>query len=71
MTDSMLMTFLLGIALDQKGYLSPTCRSAGLYEFYRRQKSCSEEILQKIESQGDKLLMETCLWIRRKQKEFV
>ncbi len=68
MTDSILMTFLLGIALDQKGYLSPTCRSAGLYEFFCRQGSCSEEILQKIEAQGDKLLIETCLWIRRKQQ---
>jgi hypothetical protein len=67
MTDSILMTLLLGIALDQKGYLSPTCRSAALYEFYHRQGSCSEEMLQKIEAFEDKLLTETCLWIRRKQ----
>lgn len=66
---SALMTFLLGIALDQKGYLSPICRSTALYEFYKEQAACSEEILQKIEAEGDKLLMETCAWIRKKLEE--
>lgn len=68
MSDSILMTFLLGIALDQKEYLSPICRSAALYEFYKRQGFCSEEILQKIELENNKLLNETSKWIRRTQQ---